>query len=54
MRKAEARIAAVRNEAKSHVSDAARDAAVAIVARLTGETVSAEDAAAAVASANGR
>jgi len=48
MSKAEARIQATRTEAKTHVSDAARDAAIAIVARLTGDTVSAEDAAAAV------
>jgi len=48
MAKAEARIQTTRAEAKAHVSDAARDAAIAIVARLTGDTVSAEDAAAAV------
>ena len=46
--KAEARIAATRAEAKGHVNDAARDAAVAIVARLIGDTVSADDAAKAV------
>lgn len=51
MNKAEARIAALRNEAKSHVTNAAREAAVAIVARLTGGTVSAEEAATAVGTA---
>jgi F-type H+-transporting ATPase subunit b len=45
---ADARIAATREAAKAHVSLAARDAAIAIVARLTGDTVSPEDAAAAV------
>jgi len=48
MGKAEARIAATRAEAKSHVAGAAQEAAIAIVARLMGDTVSAEDAAAAV------
>ncbi len=33
-----------RNAARSQVADAARDAAIAIVARLTGETVSADEA----------
>jgi len=45
---AEARIAAMRQEAAEHVTKAAQDAAVAIVGRLIGDTVSAEDAAAAV------
>ncbi len=48
MSKAEARIQATRAEANGHVADAAATAAVAIVARLTGDTVSAEDAAAAL------
>ncbi len=46
--KAEERIGAMRVEAKSHMIKAAQDAAIEIVARLTGDTVSAEDAAAAV------
>jgi F-type H+-transporting ATPase subunit b len=50
---AEARIAQARNEAKGHVAKAAQDAAIEIVARLTGEAVSPEDAAAAVRSADG-
>ena len=45
---AQARIAATRDEARTHVAKAAADAAIAIVARLTGETVSPADAAAAV------
>ncbi len=44
MAAADARIEASRNAAKVHVADAARDAAIAIVARLTGETVSADEA----------
>lgn len=52
--KAEARIAALRTEAKGHVVNAARDAAAEIVARLTGETVSPEEAAAAVAGSGTR
>ncbi len=48
MTAADARIEASRGAAKAHVADAARDAAIAIVARLTGETVSADDAAKAV------
>jgi len=51
---AEARIAASRDAARTHVVKAAEDAAVAIVAHLTGETVSADDAAAAVRAATGR
>ena len=54
MSKAEAQIATVRAQAKGQVADAARDAAVAIVARLTGDTVSAEEAAAAVRAATVR
>jgi F-type H+-transporting ATPase subunit b len=53
MAKAEAVIAKTRDEAKSHVAKAAQDAAISIVARLTGDTVTAEDAASAVA-ATGR
>jgi F-type H+-transporting ATPase subunit b len=48
MAAADARIAATRIEAKSHVVKAAEEAAIAIVARLTGETVSPADAAQAV------
>src|SRR5665213_1084912 len=48
MAKAQARIAATRDAARGHVLKAAEEAAIAIVARLTGETVSAADAAAAV------
>ena len=48
MAAADARIEASRGAAKAHVADAARDAAIAIVARLTGETVSADEAAKAV------
>jgi F-type H+-transporting ATPase subunit b len=48
MAAADARITQTRTAARAHVTGAARDAAVAIVARLTGETVSPEDAAKAV------
>jgi F-type H+-transporting ATPase subunit b len=48
MAAAEARIAETREAAKAHVRTAARDAAIAIVERLTGDKVSAEDAAAAI------
>lgn len=48
MAAAEARIGETREAAKAHVKTAARDAAIAIVERLTGDKVSAEDAAAAV------
>lgn len=48
MAAADARINATRIEAKGHVTKAAEEAAIAIVARLTGETVSAADAALAV------
>jgi len=51
--KAEERINAMREQAKGHVTNAARDAAIDIVAHLTGETVSADDAAAAVRAATG-
>jgi F-type H+-transporting ATPase subunit b len=51
--KAETRIAASRDEARSHVAKAAEEAAVQIVAQLTGDTVSADDAAAAVRAATG-
>jgi len=50
---AEARIAAVRSEAKGRLSKAVEEAAIDIVARLTGETVSPAEAAAAVRSAAG-
>jgi len=46
---AEARLAALRAEAREHIRRAAEEAAVDIVSRLIGETVSPEDAAAAVA-----
>jgi F-type H+-transporting ATPase subunit b len=45
---AHARITAMREQARGHVAKAAEEAAVAIVARLTGETVSSADAANAV------
>jgi F-type H+-transporting ATPase subunit b len=45
MAAADARIASTRESAKQAVTAAARDAAVAIVERLTGDKVSAEDAA---------
>jgi F-type H+-transporting ATPase subunit b len=48
MAAAEARIGETREGAKAHVKTAARDAAIAIVERLTGDKVSAEDAAAAI------
>lgn len=48
MAAADARIAATRIEAKAHVVKAAEEAAIAIVARLTGETVSSAEAAQAV------
>jgi hypothetical protein len=43
----------MRADAKTSVINAARDAAIEIVAHLTGETVSADDAAAAVKAASG-
>jgi len=48
---AEGRLAKIRAEAKAHIADAAKDATIEIVSRLTGERVSAEDAAAAVRAA---
>jgi F-type H+-transporting ATPase subunit b len=48
MHDADARIAATRETAKSAVAAAAREAAIAIVERLTGDKVSAEDAASAM------
>jgi F-type H+-transporting ATPase subunit b len=51
--KAEASIQAMRVEARASMTRAAQDAAVEIVARLTGETVSADEAAAAVKAASG-
>jgi F-type H+-transporting ATPase subunit b len=48
MAAAEARIGETREAAKANVKTAARDAAIAIVERLTGDKVSAEDAAAAI------
>jgi F-type H+-transporting ATPase subunit b len=48
MAKADERIAGLRAEAKTHMIKAAQEAAAAIVTRLTGDTVTAEDAAAAM------
>ncbi len=45
---AETRITATRAEARTHVVSAAQEAAIEIVSRLTGETVSADEAAVAV------
>jgi F-type H+-transporting ATPase subunit b len=50
MQAADARIAGTREAAKTAVTAAARDAAIAIVERLTGDKVSAEDAAKALGS----
>jgi F-type H+-transporting ATPase subunit b len=50
---AEARIAESRGEARAHISRAAQEAASAIVARLTGESVSADEAAIAVRAVTG-
>lgn len=50
---AEARLAKIRTEAKAHIVDAAKDATIEIVSRLTGERISDADAAAAVRSAQG-
>jgi len=50
---AEARIASTRDAARTHVVAAAQDAAIAIVAQLTGETVSQSEAASAVAAVTG-
>jgi F-type H+-transporting ATPase subunit b len=49
---AEARIAATRDAARSQIAKTAEDAAIAIVAHLTGDSVSPEDARAAVAALN--
>lgn len=51
--KAEARIAASRGEARTEVARAAQDAAIAIVARLTGDSVAPEEAANAVRAVTG-
>lgn len=51
---AEASISQLRGEAKAHVTKAAQDAAAQIVNRLIGDTVSADDAAAAVRAAETR
>ena len=48
MAAAHARISTTQEQARGHVLQAAEEAAIAIVARLTGETVSSADAAAAV------
>jgi F-type H+-transporting ATPase subunit b len=48
MARAHERIAATQEQARGHVAKAAAEAAIAIVARLTGETVSPADATAAV------
>jgi F-type H+-transporting ATPase subunit b len=50
---AEARIAASRGEARAHISKAAQEAAAAIVARLTGESVSDDETASAVRAVTG-
>ncbi len=50
--RAEARIQATRQAALAQVAKTAEDAAIAIVAHLTGETVSSPDAAAAIATVN--
>jgi F-type H+-transporting ATPase subunit b len=51
--KAESRIAGVRAEARGRISKAAEEVAIDIVSRLTGETVSSDEAAAAVRAAAG-
>jgi len=51
--KAEARIQASRGEAHAHVLNAAQEAAIAIVARLTGENVATDEAASAVRAVTG-
>jgi len=51
--KAEARIQASRGEAHAHVLNAAQEAAIAIVARLTGESVATDEAASAVRAVTG-
>lgn len=52
--KAEARLAGLRAEAKQHIMRAAQDAAVDIVARLTGDIVGVDEAAAAVRATQGQ
>jgi len=49
--KAEERIAALQAEARRHIADVAKDAVIEIVSRLTGETVSSQEAAEAVQNA---
>jgi F-type H+-transporting ATPase subunit b len=51
--KAEARLAQLRAEARGHITRAAEEAAISIVARLTGDSISPEDAAAAVRAVQG-
>src|SRR5579864_6122253 len=51
--KAEARIQASRGEAHAHVLNAAQEAAIAIVSRLTGENVATDEAASAVRAVTG-
>jgi F0F1-type ATP synthase membrane subunit b/b' len=51
--KAEARLAQMRAEARGYITSAAEDAAISIVARLTGDSISPEDAAAAVRAVQG-
>jgi F-type H+-transporting ATPase subunit b len=48
MKQAESRLSALQAEARRHISDVAKEAVVDIVKRLTGETVSTDEAAAAV------
>ncbi|MGA9795435.1 MAG: hypothetical protein WBQ17_07855 [Rhizomicrobium sp.] len=48
MKQAESRLSALQGEARRHIADAAKDAVIDIVKRLTGETVSVDEAAAAV------
>lgn len=50
MKQAETRLAALQADARRHISDVAKEAVVDIVARLTGETISADEAATAVQS----
>ena len=50
---AEARIAATRTEARGHIEKTAQEAAIDIVSRLTGDAVSASEAATAVKSVSG-
>ena len=50
LKQAEGRIAALQAQARQHISDVAKEAVVDIVARLTGEKISADEAATAVQS----